>query len=288
MKKWLGRRFLRIAQLFWQTRPVDLEGQQSQLRAEINRLKEQIGKATPDNPVLRGFKVFSQTDEDGIIEECLSRININKTFIEIGCGNGLENNTHYLMLQSYSGYWVDRSKKRIDYISENLPSHHFSSSRLRFLQIMVDLDNIKDVIAKACKFLDTKEPDLFCLDIDGNDLFILEMALEVFKPKIVCVEYNAKFPPPLRLSITYNNTHAWAGDDYHGATLQMFCDRLVDYRLVCCNISGANAFFVRQDLAEVFEQYSVEQLYQPCRFDLFRLSPGHPHSLKWLNDVLAK
>ena len=287
MKQWLKRKIRRIAHLFSEA-AVDLKGLQPQLRAEMDRLKEQIAKATPDNPVLKGFKVYSQTDEDGIIEECLSRIKTNKTFIEIGCGDGRENNTHYLLLQGNSGYWVDGSKEQIDYISKNLPSHNFSSSELRFSQIMIDLDNIKDVIAKACEFLDTKEPDVFSLDIDGNDLFIIEKALEIFKPKIVCVEYNARFPPPLRLSITYNKTHDWASDDYHGASLQMFCDRLIDYRLVCCNLSGVNAFFCRRDLAEVFEQYSIEQLYQPCRFDLHGLLSGHRYSLKWLNDVLAK
>lgn len=48
-----------------------------------------------------GYKVYSQNDEDGIIEEIFERIGItNKTFIEFGLQDGLESNTHYLLFQT--------------------------------------------------------------------------------------------------------------------------------------------------------------------------------------------
>ena len=41
-----------------------------------------------------GFKAYSQNEEDGIIKEIFKRIGTtNKTFVEIGVGNGLENIT---------------------------------------------------------------------------------------------------------------------------------------------------------------------------------------------------
>jgi hypothetical protein len=41
-----------------------------------------------------GHKVFSQGDEDGIIAEIFSRVGTDpKYFLEIGVGNGWENNT---------------------------------------------------------------------------------------------------------------------------------------------------------------------------------------------------
>ena len=46
-----------------------------------------------------GFKVHSQNEEDGIIQEIFRRIGVtNKKFIEIGVGDGLENNTLFLLL----------------------------------------------------------------------------------------------------------------------------------------------------------------------------------------------
>ena len=45
------------------------------------------------------FSNFSQNGEDGIIEFLSSKISNNdKYFVEIGCGNGLENNSTNLVL----------------------------------------------------------------------------------------------------------------------------------------------------------------------------------------------
>ena len=47
-----------------------------------------------------GFKAYSQCDEDGIIQEIFQRIGVtNKTFLEIGVGDGLENNTLFLLFK---------------------------------------------------------------------------------------------------------------------------------------------------------------------------------------------
>jgi len=47
-----------------------------------------------------GAKVYSQCDEDGIIREVFRRIGTNsKRFVEIGCGDGTENNTLALLLE---------------------------------------------------------------------------------------------------------------------------------------------------------------------------------------------
>ena len=63
----------------------------------IGAVKGTIAELTPGNPVCFGCRSYSQCDEeDGIIRECLARISgtahLSKTFLEIGCGDGLENN----------------------------------------------------------------------------------------------------------------------------------------------------------------------------------------------------
>ena len=150
----------------------------------------------------------------------------------------------------------------------------------------VTCENIADLIDRFCTFVGTSEPDFFSLDIDGNDLYVLRRAMEKFNPKIVCVEYNAKFPPPLKLSMQYNPRHQWSGDDYHGASLQAFCDLLSDYELVTCNILGSNAFFVKKEYRALYPTYAVSALYQPLRLHLRLLAAGHPPSLKWARDAL--
>jgi Methyltransferase FkbM domain len=183
-------------------------------------LKRQIFEKSPDNPVLSGFKVYSQVDEDGIIQKLFSKVSsegLDQTLIEIGCGNGLENNTHYLMLQGYRGFWVDGSDRNIADLDKGLDLRNGTRSRLKVSHRFIDLDNISYTIGEACSFIDSHEPDILSLDIDGNDLFILKKALTACRPKFLCLEYNPKFPPPLAISIEYDARHTWEQDDYHGA-----------------------------------------------------------------------
>ena len=168
----------------------------------LNDVRQRAAAHMPGNPCLKGFKVFSQNDEDGIIEEILQRIGtlnpLSRTFIEIGCGNGLENNTHYLLLKDFKGCWVDGDAKNLAFIETELGGLDFP--RLQARQSFIDLSNIGGTISSQVRFLETSEPDFFSLDIDGNDLWILQESLRHFQPKVICVEYNPKFPPLWRLT----------------------------------------------------------------------------------------
>ena len=59
-----------------------------------------------------GYRVYSQNDEDGIINEIFKRIGTtNKEFIEFGVQDGLECNSHYLLHKGWKGLWIEGSKK---------------------------------------------------------------------------------------------------------------------------------------------------------------------------------
>lgn len=258
---------------------------QSALRGEIDTLRQALKRPTPQNPGIHGFKVYSQTDEDGIIQYILGRLpKRTNTFLEIGCGNGVVNNTHYLALKGYKGYWVDGSDGNISFIAEALGGVSFDS--LIVQKHFITTENIGAIVREACKFLKTSEPDFFGLDVDGNDLHVIRMALQEFRPLVICAEYNAKFPPPLSIAMQYRSVHVWAGDDHFGASLQAFCEELTEYRLVACSLSGANAFFVRRDVGQAFADYSPTELYQPHREHLIYLQSGHRPTLKWLREKL--
>lgn len=265
------------------------ETRQHDIQAEIARLKAEICIATPDNPVLSGYKVFSQVDEDGILQALLARLppsRLSRTAIEIGCADGRENNTHFLLLNGFRACWVDGSAKDIAFIRRELEMAGESKGRLLAMERFVSIENISDIVAHCCEFIGVSDPDVFSLDVDGNDLHILTRAIGLFRPKIVCVEYNGKFPPPTVLAIRYNPSHEWTGDDYQGASLQAYCSALADYALICCNISGANAFFVHKEYAGAFAAYPPAALFQPPRSHLRLLASGHTPSLKWLRDSL--
>lgn len=254
----------------------------------IRELQRQIASEMPDNVAALGWNSYAQCDEDGIIRACLDRIAkvvpLSKSFIEIGCGNGLENNTHQLLLDGFRGAWLDGSPQNIGFIAKQLGA--LESPALLVKEAFATLESIGALIEQFRKFLGTDDLDFFSFDIDGNDLHLLPVALESIAPKLICVEYNGKFPPPTRLAMTYAEGHQWGEDDYFGASLQAWVDLLSNhYTLVSCNLSGVNAFFVRNDLLAQFEVYPVAQLYQPCRYWLVGNS-GHRASLKWLRQAL--
>ena len=267
--------------------PLESARLQVALAEEEHRIRVEVAAKTPENLLLRGRRVFSQADEDGIIAAIFANLDGRKTFIEIACGNGLENNTHLLLLCGWKGVWVDGSERHIDYIQAELGGLMFP--RLLVERQFIDLDNVGALIKRYCDFLGDGDVDFFSLDIDGNDLAILKESLKFFAPRVICVEYNAKFPPPLEMSIRYDASHLWAGDDYQGCSLMALVEATRSrYTLLTCGISGVNAFFVRNDLAHRFRIYSPEDLYQPARYHRVHQIPGHRSTLKWVRNVIRE
>ncbi len=151
-----------------------------------------------------------------------------------------------------------------------------SQGRLQVKQAFIDRDNINGLISSHI----SDEIDFLSIDIDGNDIYILE-AINVVNPRVIAIEYNGKFPPPMSLAQRYNPDHRWDMSDYGGASLEAIT-KVADrkgYCLVGCGMVGLNAFFVRRDLTEdKFEApFTAENHYQPARYFLAgTYVSGHP------------
>ena len=244
----------------------------AELNAEISAWKVKTDildqpRYKDDKRLLKyGFKAYSQADEDGIIQEIFQRIGVtNKTFIEIGVGDGLENNTLFLLLKGWKGFWVDGDLKNIKAIH-----HKFlflkDSGRLSIKQVWIDKDNIDSLIND---FGLPQEIDLLSIDIDGNDYHVFKNIVSL-NPRVVVIEYNAKLPPPVKWVMTYNQCHTKTNTDYFGASLKSFeyLFQKKGYLLVGCNITGSNAFFVRKDLMEehFHSDCSAENHYEDLKY----------------------
>src|SRR3954470_18003666 len=111
------------------------------------------------------FQMFSQSGADGIVAEIFRRIGrTNSFFIEFGVGNGLENNTTALLLQGWSGVWIEASKKSNRDIQQNLKPL-IEGQKLVVLAQFVTRDNIVALL-EGCGV--PHELDLLSIDIDGN------------------------------------------------------------------------------------------------------------------------
>jgi hypothetical protein len=246
------------------------------------RIKAQISCS----PLLhRGEKFHSQNDEDGIISAILRRLKIDRgVFVEYGCGDGLENNTIQLLMRGWSGVWIGAAD-----LSIQIPA---SSRKLQFEQEWVTLGNCVQIMQRGIQRIGANEVNLVSMDLDGNDLFFVQAILEHgFEPDVFVVEYNGKFPPPIRFSIDYDPAYSWSGSDYFGASLQSFIDVFdsFGFRLVCCNVTGANAFFVARRHAGLFADVSkeAEELFMPPDYNWF-LRRGHAPDPRSIEHFLCK
>jgi hypothetical protein len=225
-----------------------------------------------------GFRCYSQHDEDGIIHEILRRLGERapRTFVEFGVGDGMENNTLFLLKQGWRGVWLEGSEESANLISARF-DRYIESGQLFFRRAMVSRDNVNDVIGEGLR----GKIGVLSIDIDGNDYWVWK-AIDVVSPALVVVEYNGKFPPPIRWTIEYDPHHSWDLTDYQGASLVALAElgREKGYRLVGCNINGTNAFLLREDLVD--EQFvssdDPAEFYHPARYYLtegYQWMSGH-------------
>jgi len=243
----------------------------------IDSILAQPAHADPKRLERHGWKAYSQHDEDGILQEIFRRIGApHRSFVEFGCGFGLENNTAYLLSQGWRGLWMDGDAGNIAAIRSGF-GYLIDHGLLRLTQAFITRDNIDALIAAADL---GPEIDLLSIDLDGNDYYIWE-AIRAVDARVVVIEYNAKFRPPHDWCITYNPEQLWDGSDRMGSSLTALArlGAAKGYRLVGCGIAGGNAFFVRRDLTgDLFAAPDTpEHLYQPPRYFLSRyFSSGHP------------
>ena len=230
-------------------------------------------------------KVYSQNGEDGIIEEIFNRIGItNKYFVEFGVGNGLENNTVYLLIKGWKGYWIEGSPNFCKRIEKDFHDH-IQQQQLQLKQAFITAENIENLFAEAKV---PQELDLLSIDIDGNDYWVWK-AIDNYRPRVVIVEYNALYPPNTNWIMKYNPNHSWKYDSYFGASLSSLENlaTLKGYKLVACCFSGINAFFVREDLVgdHFLSPYTSENHYEYYKPFLRYNTKGHPSAFGLFENI---
>ena len=245
------------------------------------------------NPFLKSFKrysIFSQTDEDSIIDEVIKRLNIkNGNFIELGVGNGAQNNTLNLLAQGWKGIWIG---------NENLIFN--PGEKLLYVKTWITKKNINSLIKENLHFfgndddLEKTEIDLVSIDLDGNDYYIWESILSYgIKPKIIVAEYNGNFGPRALWKMPYNEKNNWKlrRDNYFGAsfaTLNKLFEKY-GYELICCNSdTGVNLFLVKKEyrleFSEIINVESVN-IFETPHYALSMFSKTHKLSRKFLEEI---
>lgn len=216
---------------------------------------------------------FSQNGEEGMIDEVFRRIGAgNKYAVEFGISTGEECCTRSLFAKhGWGGLVMDGSEKNAARAREL-----FSGLPVRIGCHFVTRANITSLLEGHGV---PDAPDLLVVDIDGNDYWVLAAALARYSPRVVVVEYNGSWPPPMEWVMSYSADHRWDGTRFYGASLTSLAKLCGahDYALVGCDPNGVNAFFVRNDqLDDHFPDCNkpAHHHYPPPRYG--RMSFGHP------------
>ena len=181
------------------------------------------------------------------------------------------------MLQGWSGLWIDGNEKSIQEAVEK-----FKDYSVKIFHRFITKENIEHTFKEAEVPV---ELDLLSIDIDGNDYWIWQQ-LKNYRARVVVIEYNAKFIPPVKWVMPYNPHHTFDGTSYFGASLQSLTElgNQMGYKLVVCDSMGVNAFFVREDLAQnKFTHLDGGSDYHYCAPKYRALFFGHPSGAgRWM------
>jgi hypothetical protein len=214
------------------------------------------------NPFLHSSNIygFGQSDEIGILNSLLSYLpsNTPKRFVEFGIGDGTENNSLDFILNGWQVWWFGNEE-----LALQIPSDF---NQLRYTKDWITLIKLRDVTTQLIEF----DPGIVSMDLDGNDYHFTKHLLESsIKPAIWVQEYNANFGPMSKWVMPYDEKHSWDLSTYWGASLYSFelLFKSHGYTLVTCNLTGVNAFFVRDDLLPLLPVYdkSTQELFRPYR-----------------------
>ena len=205
-------------------------------------------------------QVYSQHEEQHIIQSLLERHQITPVAVEIGIntgakgdGNVLQGNTVFLKSQAWKCVWIDRETRHPDVITKT-----------------VYPENITSIIADH---LQDNQIGIFSIDIDSEDWYVVQTVLEKdIRPEIFVCETNSYLDPGEDLVMPLRHRRKPIPKSVcHGATLTAF-DNLLrkhNYNFHCTNRLGTNGFWLRSDI--------MKDSADICDFQNNR----HPRTTNW-------
>ncbi|HUA75574.1 MAG TPA: hypothetical protein VL988_12525 [Solirubrobacteraceae bacterium] len=228
-------------------------------------------------------RVFSQNGEDGVLAELLLRIGIeSRWFVEFGAQTGVEGNCVFLAeVLRWSGLLIEAHEDAANELARKYAANRgVQTARARVLP-----ENVEQLFAQAGV---PREIDVLSIDVDGNDYWIWQ-ALGSCSPRIVVIEYNAHWPPHARWVQPFDAERTWDGSDNYGASLGALRSLAEEkgYRLAHTELTGNNAFFVREDLPGTLPAPDAVPLRGPNHFLAGASHPAHPAPVPRVIDLDA-
>jgi hypothetical protein len=245
---------------FQTTQQTRIQQQLYRETIRVIRLREGI-----QFPVSYEHQIFSQNGEDGILTEILKRLGLEcGRFLEIGSGDGLENNTRLLLETGWEGFWIDGSQRSCS-LANKANSKFIKNGNLKIINSFVTANNINQIL-KNMKI--PEDIEVLSLDVDLNTYHVWEK-IDIISPTIAIIEYNGFFPAHTKWIADYDENGIWDGGFNMGSALKPLNElsQKKGYRLIGCDLSGTNAFFIKDDLAQLHfsDNNNAEQLFESAK-----------------------
>jgi len=203
------------------------------------------------------FEVQGHGEAKKLLEICSELNIITGYYVDIGASDGWTSSSTFPFARSknFSGLSVeldDKKFKKMQYIYKNFQNAHLSKTKVTPLNIL-DLLNEFDV---------PQNFDIFNLDIDSYDLFVIKKLLESYRPKIISMEINEKIPPPIYFTVTYDENHFWKGDHFFGCSLQAAYEEVSKFDYKLYTVIYNNAIFIPKEMNLEFQNLTVAKFYK--------------------------
>ena len=193
--------------------------------------------------------LFSQNGEDGIIRYIFSQIGFDsRYFVEFGFGAHQCNSLRLILHENFKGLMMDGSEEQCRIF--NLTCKAKGISDVHAVNAFIDRDNLEHLIRSNNI---PAEIDFLSIDVDGNDYWFWK-CLQCINPRVICIEYNSGIGSKYSWTIPYNKEFerfsAHPSGFFAGASIKALesLGEKKGYRLVGCDTTGTNAFFLRNDL----------------------------------------
>jgi hypothetical protein len=208
------------------------------------------------------WRHWSQHGEDGIIKKIVETLEVKSPqpiFLEIGAHFHEANCLRLQQHEHWRGFYFD------DF-------HEFHP--LGFYKMWVTKDNINEILRPSYP----KDFDLFSIDIDGNDFYVLKSILKEFSPRIIVLEINSSQGCEKSVVMPYNESFRWDGTSFYGASCkayQQLCESY-GYSIVYIEKTGTNMFLIKNEEFTVAKDKFLNVNDLKFHFDRIDAKDSHP------------
>ena len=262
-------KFLIIETMWLMLKYAKNRRQEQNLKPLYWLIKKTIQMFTNRLKVVRKENSFA--GEGKILQETMNKLGISGGYlVDIGAADGIRQSStsEFLKHTTWKGALFELNPESFS----RLAFLYCSSDSVSLAKVKVTPDNVVKILEGV------EVPHTFeylNIDVDSYDLSILRKLLDAgYKPEIISMEINEKFPPDIYFEVLYSPEHYWKGDHFFGCSLTAACETLASREYSLYSLQYNNAIFVSTNrkiapTSSLRIFYENGYLNKPDRRDLF-------------------